>query len=231
MPTNKGIFKIRRKAPWTTAELKQLGRTPDSVLARRFRRTIREVLAKREARRIGLPIRRRTWTPAEIRLLGTMPDQELAERLRRSYHLVWYQRKMLGIPPFQSSPTRRQNGRKRKLKTASAYFGKKTRPWTAAEEKLLGTMADADLAWKLKRPSPEVFFRRHILKIPSFQKRASARSWTPREIKLLGRFTDAEVARRLGCSPFTVQHRRVKLGIPAYHPYWPRRTRPKTTTR
>jgi hypothetical protein len=45
---------------WTLAEMKQLGRTPDSVLARRSGRTIHEVVAMRESRSNSLarcPIR------------------------------------------------------------------------------------------------------------------------------------------------------------------------------
>jgi hypothetical protein len=44
-------------ATWTLAELKCLGKTPDSVLARRTSRTIKEVVAERERRRIRLPPR------------------------------------------------------------------------------------------------------------------------------------------------------------------------------
>ena len=70
--------------PWTLAELKQLGRTPDSLLARRSRRTIHEVVAMRESRGIGLVTGPRPWRAREIKLLGTMPDHELGRRLRRS---------------------------------------------------------------------------------------------------------------------------------------------------
>jgi|SRR5690242_8996275 len=49
------IKTARRTKPWTIAELKQLGKTPDSILARRLVRTIKEVVAERERRRIGLP--------------------------------------------------------------------------------------------------------------------------------------------------------------------------------
>lgn len=44
----------RRGADWTSAELKRLGKEPDSVFARRAQRTIQEVVAMREDRRIGL---------------------------------------------------------------------------------------------------------------------------------------------------------------------------------
>jgi hypothetical protein len=44
----------RRGLPWTLAELKQLGHRPDSVLARRLGRPIKEVVAMRESRRMRL---------------------------------------------------------------------------------------------------------------------------------------------------------------------------------
>src|ERR1019366_2977319 len=63
--------KTRWGAPWTVAELRQLGKVPDSVLARRRGRTIKEVVAERIARRIGLATGPRRWTARELRFLGT----------------------------------------------------------------------------------------------------------------------------------------------------------------
>src|SRR6266850_2122765 len=97
-------IKSRRGVPWLLAELKQLGKVPDSVLARRHRRSIKEVVAMRESRRIGLPTGPRRWTAREIRLLGRMNDYEVARRLRRSMHRVRYQRRALKIPPFRPRP-------------------------------------------------------------------------------------------------------------------------------
>src|SRR5713101_2576875 len=77
-----------RAAQWTEDELRQLGRTPDSVLARRLGRTIQEVAAERVARRIGLAKGGRRWTEREVRLLGTMADQDVGQRLRRPRHEV-----------------------------------------------------------------------------------------------------------------------------------------------
>ena len=55
MPTRKpSRRKLRRGEPWTLAEVRQLGNVPDSVLARRTGRTIKEVVAERERRRIKL---------------------------------------------------------------------------------------------------------------------------------------------------------------------------------
>src|SRR5438128_3268461 len=75
----------RRKGdPWTQAELKRLGKTVDSALARRRRRTIKETVAEREARRLALPTGPRRWTAREIRMLGRFSDPELGRRLRRN---------------------------------------------------------------------------------------------------------------------------------------------------
>src|ERR1035437_1539119 len=94
----------RRGAPWSVAELKQLGKRPDSVLARRMGRTIKEVVAMRESRRIKLPTPPRRWTAREIRLLGTMNDAELGRCLRRRDSSVRDQRIALKIPPFLARP-------------------------------------------------------------------------------------------------------------------------------
>src|SRR6266404_4524935 len=78
--------RFRRKAePWTRRELARLGKTADSKLARRNRRTIQETVAEREARRIALPTAPRRWTAKEIRMLGHFSDLEVARRLRRSH--------------------------------------------------------------------------------------------------------------------------------------------------
>ena len=96
-------LKKRHSSGWTLAELKHLGKVHDSVLARRTGRTIKEVVAERESRRIRLPIARR-WTMREIRLLGTMNDHELARRLRRSVNAVHGRRAALNIAPFKPRP-------------------------------------------------------------------------------------------------------------------------------
>src|SRR6266513_829888 len=110
--------------PWTTAEVKQLGRVPDSVLARETGRTLRDILQQREARRIALPTGPRRWTAGEIRLLGKMTDTEVARRLRRPLQHVRLQRIALDIPI---------------LKPAAP-----SRPWTTEEIRLLGKRPDAE---------------------------------------------------------------------------------------
>ncbi|PWU10182.1 MAG: hypothetical protein C5B50_25975 [Verrucomicrobia bacterium] len=82
----------RRGAPWSVGELKRLGRTADSRLARLRRRTIKEVVAQRTARRLGVETGPRRWTAREIRLLGKFNDHELARRLSRRLSEVRQQR-------------------------------------------------------------------------------------------------------------------------------------------
>lgn len=94
------IVSRRRHASWTRAELSQLGNVPDSVLARRTERTIKEVVAMRQSRRLALPTPPRRWTAREIRLLCTLPDLEVARRLRRPHCSVRDQRTRLRIPIF-----------------------------------------------------------------------------------------------------------------------------------
>src|SRR5712691_9099120 len=130
MKPNRGSSRGASKQ-WTIAEVRQLGRVPDSVLARRFERTIKEIVEERERRGIALGTGPRRWTAREIRLLGTMNDYELARRLRRPKHQVRLQRLELKIPPCK----------------ARARF----RAWKPAEFRILGTMTDAEAARKLAR--------------------------------------------------------------------------------
>jgi hypothetical protein len=140
--------KSRRGARWTVAELEQLGASPDSLVAHRWGRTIKEVVAMRERMRIALETGPRRWTRREIKLLGTLNDHELARRLRRPKHEVHRQRRALGIAPFKPRP--------------------KWRNWKASEKKLLGTMTDAEVARKLRRTPTSVQVERIRLRIPIF---------------------------------------------------------------
>src|SRR5437764_12296924 len=147
---------------WTVAEIKQLGKVPDSVLARRFRCTIKEIVAERERRGIALETGPRRWTAREIRLLGTMNDHELARRLRRPKHQVRQQRLDLNIPPF---------------KPRSRF--RLSKP---AEFRILGTMTDPEAARRLGRTTASVQLARVRHGIPQFNR---ARFWKPQEFALL----------------------------------------------
>src|SRR6266496_6083633 len=78
----------RKGEPWTVSEIKRLGKTVDSALARRRRRTIKETVAERQGRRLALPTGPRPWTAREIRMLGRFSDCELGRRLRRNPYAV-----------------------------------------------------------------------------------------------------------------------------------------------
>jgi len=134
--------KSRRYERWTKAELKQLGKTPDSILACRLGRTIQEVVDERKARRIKLETPTRRWTAREIRMLGRYFDAELARRLRRPVHHVRLQRVALHIPALRPL---------------------KFKKWTRAEEKLLGTDEDKVIAARLGRTRNSVLQHRRIL--------------------------------------------------------------------
>ena len=102
--------KSRRGESWTRAELKHLGRVPDSVLARRSGRTIKEIVAMRESRRIAMETGSRRWTASEIKMLGRYFDAELARRLRRPVH-----QKGVGDDYWRTfTPPPRGSGRRRR---------------------------------------------------------------------------------------------------------------------
>src|SRR5580658_3749618 len=115
----------RKGAAWTLSELKRLGKSPDSVLGRRSGRTIREIVAMREERRIKLATGPRRWTAREIKLLGRYFDAELARRLQRKLSDVRHQRQSLYIPSIRPL---------------------KSQKWTPAQDKVLGTMPDREIA-------------------------------------------------------------------------------------
>jgi hypothetical protein len=138
-------IKHRREARWTIAELKLIGKVPDSVLARRIGRTIKEIVEERQWRRIRLVTPPRRWTARETKLLGRYFDEELARRFRRPVHDVARQRIALQIPAFRPH---------------------KSKKWTRAEEKILGMAEDKVIAMRLGRTRNAVLQHRRILGIP-----------------------------------------------------------------
>src|SRR2546425_3472926 len=103
-------------------------------------------------------------------------------------------RRALGIAPFKPTP--------------------KSRRWTPAEAKLLGTLPDAELARRFKRTEHSVALHRRRLRIAKPDPKIRApRPWTLSEVKLLGRHFDSEVARRLGRTRDVVSRERLKRRI------------------
>src|SRR6266566_6038429 len=199
---SKSRMKSRRGAPWTFADLKRLGKTADSVLARLRRRTIKEVVAMREHLRIALETGPRRWTMREIGLLGKKNDYELSRRFRRPKYEVHAQRRALGIPPFKPRP--------------------EWRYWEAWEKELLGTMRDEDLAQDLGRTFYSVQVERLRCKIPVFN---NTRKWKEEHLRLLGTAPDQEVAKMTGYSVSAVHSMRLKHTTVRFRRGGPRRPR------
>ena len=194
----------RRGQAWSGAELAQLGKRPDSVLACANRRTIKEVVAMREHLRIAL-----ATGPRHQQVLGTRPDDQVALLLGTTAKIVRHRRYKLHIPPCAAQA---EAQRQRVLEALTTVRGNKPVKYTPEEDKLLGTMSDADLARLLGRPRVGVEARRIKFKIPKFDPKLHL--WTPQEDALLGTMTDKELAARLGVSWTAVAHRRRRLCKP-----------------
>jgi hypothetical protein len=112
------------------------------------------------------------------KLLGRMSDRQVAQRLGCAYHQADRQRKRLGIPSWR--PLLRW------------------KPRTAAEDKLVGTMPDQELAGQIGRTRMAVCLRRGQLGLAPLNPKW--KSWTREEMVLLGIFRDEEIAARTGHS-------------------------------
>jgi hypothetical protein len=172
---------------------------------------------------------RHEWTAEEIALLGTDSDPAIAKRLGLSRHVVYDQRRRLGIPRI---PNRWTDAEIARLGTASDpdvahQLGRSVNSvrnkrlqlgvpaalvrWTEEEIGLFGTASDPEIARRLGRSAVSVQSKREQLGIPPFFRR-----WTGAEVALLGTDTDDAIAELLGRSPVAVKVRRGRLGIPAY---------------
>ena len=85
------------------------------------------------------------------------------------------------------------------------------RMWSAAEESLVGTRPDREVARMLKRSVGAVGARRQLKGIP-YQNPAMSR-WTAKELALMGRVSDVEVVARTGRPRKNVQCKRQALGM------------------
>jgi len=83
--------------------------------------------------------------------------------------------------------------------------------WTDAEERLLGTMSDPDLARRLGRSVRAIRLRRHQRGIPKFH--SQRRPWTEAEEELLGTMPDRRFARKFKRSVRSVIVRRCEKNI------------------
>jgi hypothetical protein len=128
----------------------------------------------------------------ELGLLGKVPDRELARQFGRTLQAIIGKRHILAIPRHIGAD--------------------EDRPWTAAEDKLLGTKLDSVLAKELGRRVVTVRKRRKRKEIPHFR----YRPWTPAEEALLGQRKDNQLALEVGRALSAVKRRRQQLGIPPF---------------
>ncbi len=80
-----------------------------------------------------------------------------------------------------------------------------------AENALLGTIPDQQVARRLKMNVERVKAHRHYLDIPIFKPKTHR--WTPDGDRLLSERPDVQVAMFLGITEGAVRHRRIRLGI------------------
>ena len=98
-------------------------------------------------------------------------DAEVARLIGRHPHVVAKHRRRLGIPALR-----------------------RRRPWTRAEDRLLGTLPDPAVGKRIGRLPSTVGHRRRKLGIARHPQRGA---FTPEEDRLLGTMPDPQVARRL----------------------------------
>ena len=75
------------------------------------------------------------------------------------------------------------------------------RAWTVEQDRLLGKVADRQIARRLGRSLQAVIARRQALRIRNLD--PPWKVWTPEQDKLLGRVSDRAMAARLGLRPFS----------------------------
>jgi hypothetical protein len=194
-------FAARRGKPvdpndrvWTPKEEELIGTMPDRAVAKKLRRSVSAVIARRQQKEIPyLNPASRPWNEAEIELLGKASDETVAKRTGRTLKSVQDKRRKVGL-----------------------LVRPRARPWTATEDRLLGTKPDTKLAVQLDRSRMDVYWRRIKLGIKPAVERPPHRNWMPEEDKLLGTASDAAIGRKLGRSADSVQLRRLGLGWPSY---------------
>ena len=185
---------------WTPALRAQLGRVPDSTLAKKagvHKKTIYE-----ERHRRGIPPYRRLrprveWTDDMIAELGRDTDKTVAAMLDIGVSSVRRKRVLLGIPPF----------------TPRQQHGLEPRHWTQRELAQLGTVSDYEVAELVGVAPGTVHLKRRLLGIPAFGRRPDKIEWTEEMLSLLGTVMDSEITRRFGISASSVKIKRDRLGI------------------
>ncbi|MBI1178465.1 hypothetical protein GC207_13605 [bacterium] len=234
-----------RQRDWTKREDALLVKYPDREVARRLKRSHASVQHRRQ--RLGIPKPNplaRSWSKLEDSLLGRLPDVVLSRQLNRTLAAVRFRRLDKKIPTCGCPPDQlpsaiaklrgvlcRVQAEKQKARALPSIpvgrfrrSGRDSRPrklrwWTAAEDKLLGTLSDGELARRLGRSTISVMRRRLRLGIllP-----VQSRLWTLEEDALVGAMPDRELAHKLNRTPAAVKIRRQRKGLPPFHHVQPK---------
>lgn len=225
---------------WTKQEDALLGKHSDREIARRLQRSYSSVQHRRQ--RLGIPrpnLLALPWSELEDSLLGRLPDVVLSRQLNRTLAAVRFRRCDRKIPPCISLPDQwrseiaklrpalrqvRLEKRKRTTRTVKPVSrfrrrGRDSRPrtlrrWTAAEDKLLGTVPDAELARRLERSEISVMRRR--LRMGIFVP-GRTKLWTSEDDALVGTMPDGELARKINRTLQAVKVRRQQKGLLPFH--------------
>jgi hypothetical protein len=179
---------------WTKKEMALFGTMTDSEIARRTKRDLWAVYAKR--RKSGFAPcnpKWKPWTKEDKALLGKMSDADVVRLTGHTAHSVKQVRCKLRIP----------------------CLNPKNIPWTAEHDALLGQLPDREVA----RVTGHTFAAVRTRRIARGLRDPSVRpDWTPEEDRWLGTASDDEVSRRLNRTLSAVNSRRKDFKIPAWRP-------------
>lgn len=176
------------------AAIRELGKTPDTQVAKKFKVPLVEVARQRRER--GIPNHRHCfWTTDRIALLGTASDAEVAGMIGVTKSAVFSKRVSLGIAPVTGAQSERVH------------------KWTASQERKLGTVSDNALAEKFGISTTVVNARRLSMGIAPARTMALRKPWTKKELALLGKHADNYVSISTGRGRRHVRSKRVALGI------------------
>lgn len=146
-------------------------------------------------------------SPALLHALGTMSDFKVAVQF--------------GLRPYQVKALREQA----KIPSVGADRKRSSHDWVPADEALLGTMPDTQLAIRLDTTRSIVNHRRTQLKCPAFVPTVDwppsgkhHHDWQPEEETILGTDYDNLIAKQLGLNHLQVTYRRNQLGIDPFRP-------------
>lgn len=202
-----GHYRDARRFPWTPEEDALLGKDYDRIVAQMLQRTLYCVRGRRKylgVPGLGGPGKPRTikealqgpryanyplWSIEEERQLGRAPDRSLSRKIYRTHKATKHRREAKRI--------------------------RLTKKWSSADDKVLGTRPDAQIAALLKRSVTNVAWRRKELGIAPYHK---INLWLPEQLALLGTMSDEEAARLTGHPVKSVEGKRIALGRPKFDP-------------